>query len=91
MRAKCRYLQYLRDAIDPRIQIQICNHNYLLADATHRLEERPRLLRPYQALVVDEAHKLPETARETVGTDRPSSSAIWLSVIGRRAAGPCSK
>ena len=64
MRAKCRYLQYLRDAIDPRIQIQICNHNYLLADATHRLEERPRLLRPYQALVVDEAHKLPDAARQ---------------------------
>ena len=64
MRAKCRYLQYLQDAKDPRIQIQICNHNYLLADATHRLEERPRLLRPYQALVVDEAHKLPDAARQ---------------------------
>ena len=64
MRTKRRYLQYLRDAIDPRIQIQICNHNYLLADATHRLEERPRLLRPYQALVVDEAHKLPDAARQ---------------------------
>ena len=64
MRTKCRYLQYLRDAKDPRIQIQICNHNYLLADATHRLEERPRLLRPYQALVVDEAHKLPDAARQ---------------------------
>ena len=64
MRAKCRYLQYLRDAKDPRIQIQICNHNYLLADATHRLEERPRLLRPYQALVVDEAHKLLNAARQ---------------------------
>ena len=38
-----------------------------------------------------QAMNLPETARETVGTDRPSSSAIWLSVIGRRAAGPCSK
>ena len=44
--------------------IQICNHNYLLANASHRLEERPLLLRQYQALVVDEAHKLPDAARQ---------------------------
>ena len=44
--------------------IQICNHNYLLADASHRLEDRPLLLRSYQALVVDEAHKLPDAARQ---------------------------
>lgn len=44
--------------------IQICNHNYLLADAAHRMENRPLLLRSYQALVVDEAHKLPDAARQ---------------------------
>ena len=44
--------------------IQICNHNYLLADASHRQEDRPLLLRSYQALVVDEAHKLPDAARQ---------------------------
>ena len=37
--------------------IQICNHNYLLADAAHRQQDRPLLLRSYQALIVDEAHK----------------------------------
>ena len=42
--------------------IQICNHNYLLADAAHRQQDRPLLLRSYQALVVDEAHKLPDAA-----------------------------
>ena len=54
--------QYLRDSMKP--DIQICNHNYLLADASHRLEDRPLLLRSYQALVVDEAHKLPDAARQ---------------------------
>lgn len=58
----CRYQQYLRDS--KKSDIQICNHNYLLASASHRLEERPLLLRQYQALVVDEAHKLPDAARQ---------------------------
>ena len=62
MRLNCRYQQYLRDSMKP--DIQICNHNYLLADASHRLEDRPLLLRSYQALVVDEAHKLPDAARQ---------------------------
>ena len=62
MRLDCRYQQYLRDSLKP--DIQICNHNYLLANASHRLEERPLLLRQYQALVVDEAHKLPDAARQ---------------------------
>lgn len=58
----CRYQQYLRDS--RKSDIQICNHNYLLANASHRLDERPLLLRQYQALVVDEAHKLPDAARQ---------------------------
>ena len=62
LRLDCRYQQYLRDSKKP--DIQICNHNYLLANASHRLEERPLLLRQYQALVVDEAHKLPDAARQ---------------------------
>ena len=62
LRRYCRYQQYLRDSMKP--DIQICNHNYLLANASHRLEERPLLLRQYQALVVDEAHKLPDAARQ---------------------------
>ena len=62
MRLDCRYQQYLRDSMKP--DIQICNHNYLLADAAHRMENQPLLLRSYQALVVDEAHKLPDAARQ---------------------------
>ena len=32
----CRYRQYVRASNGPTITIQICNHNYLLADAVHR-------------------------------------------------------
>ena len=35
----CRYQQHLRDSMKP--DIQICNHNYLLADAAHRQQDRP--------------------------------------------------
>ena len=63
-RGSCRYQQYLERSRDHEMFIQICNHNYLLADASHRLEDRPLLLRSYQALVVDEAHKLPDAARQ---------------------------
>ena len=63
-RGSCRYQQYLERSRDNEMFIQICNHNYLLADASHRLEDRPLLLRSYQALVVDEAHKLPDAARQ---------------------------
>ena len=47
--------------------IQICNHNYLLADASHRRKEYRPLLAEYRALIVDEAHKLPEAARQMYG------------------------
>jgi len=62
LRLDCRYQQYLRDSMKP--DIQICNNNYLLANASHQQEDRPLLLRSYQALVVDEAHKLPDAARQ---------------------------
>lgn len=64
IRTACRYHQYLRAARNAGIFMQICNHNYLLADASHRLQELRPLLQDYRALVIDEAHKLPEAARQ---------------------------
>lgn len=63
----CRYHQYLKGAQDREIFFQVCNHNYLLADAAHRQQEIHPLLNEYQALVIDEAHKLPEAARQMYG------------------------
>ena len=60
----CRYRNYLRDSRSAEITIQICNHNYLLADAEHRLQRIRPLLSDYRALIIDEAHKLPEAASQ---------------------------
>lgn len=67
LRSTCRYHQYLKEARSAEISIQICNHNYLLADAAHRLQEMRPLLNDYRALVIDEAHKLPDAARQMYG------------------------
>ena len=63
----CRYQSYLEESKKQDVFLQICNHNYLLADAFHRREEYKPLLADYRALVVDEAHKLPEAARQMFG------------------------
>ena len=67
LRNRCRYHQYLKEARSAEIFVQICNHNYLLADAAHRLQELRPLLNDYRALVIDEAHKLPDAARQMYG------------------------
>ncbi|SHJ31181.1 ATP-dependent DNA helicase [Hespellia stercorisuis] len=66
-RKDCRYQNYLKRAMGSDICFQICNHNYLLADAVHRSKDYKALLSDYRALVVDESHKLPEAARQMYG------------------------
>lgn len=66
-RAACRYQRYLEEAKNKEIFIQICNHNYLLADAMHRSKDYRPLLADYRALIVDEAHQLPEAAKQMYG------------------------
>ena len=63
-RSRCRYQRYLRESNGPAVSIQVCNHNYLLADALHRQNGWKPLLRDYQAAVIDEAHRLPEAAEQ---------------------------
>ena len=63
----CRYRRFLKDCFETRYQFQICNHNLLLADAIHRNQDRKPILLEHSALVIDEAHKLPETARQMFG------------------------
>ena len=63
-RSRCRYQWYLRESNGSDVSIQICNHNYLLADAFHRQNAWRPLLRDYQAVVIDEAHRLPEATEQ---------------------------
>lgn len=66
-RQMCRYQRYLEESRKQDVFIQICNHNYLLADAYHRAEGYKPLLADYRTLIVDEAHKLPEAAKQMFG------------------------
>ena len=66
-RQMCRYQRYLEEAKKQDVFILICNHNYLLADAYHRAEGYKPLLSDYRTLIVDEAHKLPEAAKQMFG------------------------
>ncbi len=66
-RSSCRYRRFLERCMDGRYQFQICNHNLLLADAVHRSLGRRPILPEYPALIVDEAHRLPDAARQMLG------------------------
>lgn len=63
----CRYWRYMERVKGTGIHFQICNHNYLLADASHRAKGYRPLFSDYRALVIDEAHKLPEAAGQMCG------------------------
>lgn len=66
-RTTCRYQNYMERAKNADIHFQICNHNYLLADASHRAKDYRPLLADYRVLVLDEAHKLAEAAGQMCG------------------------
>lgn len=75
-RSRCRYQRYLRESNGPAVSIQVCNHNYLLADALHRQNAWRPLLRDYQAVVIDEAHRLPEAAEQMLTIQLPIKG-LW--------------
>ena len=63
----CRYLCYMEACNSDRYLFQICNHNLLLANAIHRGSGHRPILPDACALIIDEGHKLPETARQMFG------------------------
>lgn len=81
LNSDCRYRQYLKDSNGTSVTIQVCNHNYLLADAAHRQNGWRPLLKDYQALVIDEAHKLPETVRQMNTRRIRSSNLLYFEKI----------
>lgn len=66
-RSDCRYLAFLRDCKITQYAFQICNHNLLLADAMRREANHRPILPDSCAVVIDEAHKLPEASRQMFG------------------------
>ena len=82
----CRYRSFLEKCDSGRYLFQICNHNLLLADAIHRGSGRKPILPDTCALIVDEAHKLPETARQMFGVTLAAEDirALTHSLRGER-------
>ena len=64
----CRYRRHLTECGQKRYLFQICNQNLWLADCMHRENGLKPVLPDACTVIVDEAHKLPETAREMFGT-----------------------
>ena len=63
----CRYREFVQESKSPRYLFQVCNHNFLLADSIHRRREIAPLLPDCCIIIVDEAHKLPDAARQMFG------------------------
>ena len=72
---KCEYIKFREQAQSLDIDIQVCNHNYLLADTLHRANGKEPLIPNYQALIIDEAHKFLQAARTMYGVELSNSSA----------------
>lgn len=70
----CRYLRYLDQAKSGQFDFQVCNHNYFLADTLHRANDQRPLIPHYQAVIIDEAHKLLGAARQMYGVELSSFS-----------------
>ncbi len=67
--SRCRYLSYREAANDPRIDFQITNHNYFLADILHLAGGKRPLMPRYQLTIIDEAHKFLSAARQMYGLE----------------------
>jgi len=83
-KADCSYLDFREDAQSTKIDIQVCNHNYLLADTLLRANGQQPLIPNYQTLIIDEAHKFIDVARTMYGKELSSETAPEiLNNIGR--------
>jgi Rad3-related DNA helicase len=84
-REDCPYMKFRENAQSYDIDIQVCNHNYLLADTLRRANDGAGLIPNYQALIVDEAHKfIAGAARTMYGSQLPSQAATdILNTVGK--------
>lgn len=83
----CRYRTFLRKSGQSDMDFLIVNHNLALADVLCQKSGKSRLFPEHCALIFDEAHKLPETARDMYGTRFESAELERLAVNIYRAIG----
>jgi ATP-dependent DNA helicase DinG len=68
-RDTCSYLKFRNRAMSQSIDVQVVNHNYFLADALHKAQNKRPLLPNYQTVIIDEAHKFLSASRSMYGTE----------------------
>jgi ATP-dependent DNA helicase DinG len=68
-RLACRYILFLKQAQSPKTDIQVCNHNYIIADTKRRNDGLKPLIPNFQILVIDEGHKFLQAARQMYGVE----------------------
>ncbi|MFI3214892.1 MAG: ATP-dependent DNA helicase [Eubacteriales bacterium] len=78
----CRYQRFLERSRKGLYDYQIVNHNYLLADILQRNRSDRALLGDFSSIIIDEAHKLPESIRAMYGVNFKSTE---IDDIVRRA------
>jgi len=60
----CRYMRFLRSVNKGGYDFQVINHNLFLADTKQRAHNEKPLIPDYQAVIIDEAHKFIDAARD---------------------------
>lgn len=83
-RALCRFLDFQNRCVTEKYDFQITNHNYVLADLIGRKQGKKPLFPVYGAMVLDEAHKLLDAARQmysTVWGEQDAELIVRLSTI----------
>lgn len=74
LKDQCRYQEFLYKCRSNFYDFQIVNHNYLIADLLLKKRSGKRLLSEFGAIVIDEAHKMPDTIKSMYGENFSSKS-----------------
>jgi ATP-dependent DNA helicase DinG len=67
LRGTCRYMRHMRDVRRGGYDFQVLNHNLFLADLLRRSKGDRPLIPDCRAVVIDEAHKFTDAARDMYG------------------------
>lgn len=86
----CRFMNFQKRCMTEKFDFQITNHNYVLADLIGRKQGKRPLFPAYGAIVLDEAHKLLDAARQmysTVWDEQEAEQIVKLSAGNMRMIG----
>jgi len=83
----CRYRNFIHRAQTAGYDFQIANHNLVLADVLRRKDGGKGLIPEYGLLILDEAHKIMETAKQMYGMSLESMELERLAAMIYKAMG----